>query len=408
MKCENCKTEQEKLLNCGACKKVSYCSSDCQKDNWKTHKKKCSFNKPKAKTEEYEIKEQIGEGNFTKIYLAYNKILKKNVALKIAEKARLIKLHKEKELFIEKHCLTKLKEIPSVVNIYETFQDDINIYISMEYIAGKELWEKCNIFGFKSKKQIHYYFHKIASSLKKIHSLGIIHRDIKPENIMITKDNKKIKLIDFGSAKDIIKKVHSKGNSSTGRKYFEHFMGTANYMPPECVRNKFSDKSSDIYSLGCLLYNLVTGFPPFIGGSDYLIFKQMLDIKLPVFYPFLFDDKEVQLIKEMMGHSAGDRPCIEQVLERIQDWGELDYDFLVGEKSEREVFFEEFKEKYVKKDFKFEREELYQKFKIGLEELEKRFGKDEDFGKLKLEFKYFYQQCLHFYDLKKFKFPIIE
>ena len=408
MKCENCKTEKEKLLNCAACKKVFYCSIDCQKDNWKIHKKKCTFKKPKPKTDEYEIKEEIGQGNFTKIHLAYNKKHKKTVALKIAEKSRLIKLHKEKELFIEKHCLTKLKDVESVVNIYETFQDDLNIYISMEYIEGKELWEICNIFGFKIKKLAQYYFYKIISSIKEIHDLEIVHRDLKPENIMITKNKKNIKIIDFGSGKDIKNNVFSKGNSSTGRKYFEHFMGTPNYMPPECVRNKFSNKSSDVYSLGCLYYNLITGFPPFIGGSEYLIFKDMFDKKLPVFYNFLFDEFEIDLITKMMEHDAEKRPNLKEVLEIIEEWGNLDFDDVINNKNDKEIFFLDFKEKNIGKEFKFKREEIYERFKIGLEELEKKFGKEEGFKNLKLEFKYFYQQCLHYYDLKKFEYPVID
>ncbi len=138
------------------------------------------------------------------------------------------------------------------------------MYISTELIKGKELWAYCNIFGFKIKKRAHFYFFKILQAVKEIHDKGIVHRDLKPENIMILENEKDLKLIDFGSAKDEIGKVWSKGNSSTGRKYFEHFMGTPNYMPPECIRNKFSNKKADIYSLGCILYNLITGYPPFI------------------------------------------------------------------------------------------------------------------------------------------------
>lgn len=80
-------------------------------------------------------------------------------------------------------------------------------------------------------------------------------------------------MIDFGTAKDIKNNIKSFGNGSTGRKFYENYIGTPNYMPPECINNKFSDKRSDIYSLGGLLYNMITGFPPFIGGSEYLIFK---------------------------------------------------------------------------------------------------------------------------------------
>ncbi len=74
-------------------------------------------------------------------------------------------------------------------------------------------------------------------------------------------------------------------------------------MPPECINNKFTNKKSDIYSLGGLLYNLISGFPPYLGGSEYIIFKTALEQKVPKFYEFLFDDFEINLITDMMNHN---------------------------------------------------------------------------------------------------------
>lgn len=174
----------------------------------------------------------------------------------------------------------------------------------MENLEGKELWDLCNVWGFKVKAKAHFYFYQIAATLKQIHDQEIIHRDIKPENVMVIDEGKRIKFIDFGTAKDIKEDIKSKGNGSTGRKFYENFIGTPNYMPPECIHNKFTNKKSDIYSLGCLLYNLISGFPPFLGGSEYLIFNEVLTKKLPNFYDFLFDPEEIDLICKMMDHDA--------------------------------------------------------------------------------------------------------
>lgn len=95
---------------------------------------------------------------------------------------------------------------------------------------------------------------------------------------MVTKDELRIKIIDFGSCKDMEgtefeKKFEEERKSQKSlRPSYKNFVGTPNYMAPECVRNKNSDFASDCWSLGCLLYNLFTGFPPFLGKSDYLIF----------------------------------------------------------------------------------------------------------------------------------------
>ncbi len=142
---------------------------------------------------------------------------------------------------------------------------------------------------------------------------------------MIVEEGKKVKIIDFGSAKDIKEKVWSKGNSSTGRSYFEHFMGTPNYMPVECIRNKFSNKKCDVFALGCIYYNLVTGYPAFLGGSQYLIFKEIIDNQYPKFYDYLFSEFEIDLMKKMLNPEAEKRPSIREVLEMCKNWSEIKF-----------------------------------------------------------------------------------
>lgn len=141
-------------------------------------------------------------------------------------------------------------------------------------------------------------FVNVLVGISAIHSRGIAHRDIKPENIMLTEEGK-VKIIDFGSAKDVIENISGKGNSSTGRMYYEHFVGTPNYMAPECMHNKASTIKSDTYSLACLFYNMAVGFPPFLGDTDYLIFQAALKGKV-LFYDFLFDKDEVDMLTAML------------------------------------------------------------------------------------------------------------
>ena len=109
--------------------------------------------------DDYEVEEIIGEGNFTSIHKCCHKPTGKIYAIKVAEKAKLKRLHKERDLLVEKHCLEKLKDVPSVVNIIKTFHNRFNVYILLEYIKGKELWHHMNIFGFKQKRRVHYYFY---------------------------------------------------------------------------------------------------------------------------------------------------------------------------------------------------------------------------------------------------------
>ena len=78
----------------------------------------------------------------------------------------------------------------------------------------------CNVYGIIDKKVIYYYFYKVLKAFKNLHDNDIVHRDIKPENILVQNDTNIVKVVDFGSAKDLKNNVQSKGNSSTGRKYF--------------------------------------------------------------------------------------------------------------------------------------------------------------------------------------------
>ena len=106
---------------------------------------------------------------------------------------------------------------------------------------------------------------------------------------MITKDNKTVKLIDFGSCKDEkgtdfdaqIKQRREKEKRQ--RPSFEHYVGTPNYMAPECIHNKASEKKSDIYSLSGVFYFLKVGSPPFAGGSEYLVYTKSLETMIPTY-----------------------------------------------------------------------------------------------------------------------------
>lgn len=113
-----------------------------------------------------------------------------------------------------------------------------------------------------------YYISHVVKAVSTLHNeYQIVHRDLKPENILLDSENK-VKIIDFGTAKDLDRPdIKGAGNGLKGKKQFEHYVGTAHYMAPECIHNKASEKKSDIYSLSGIFYFLKVGSPPFQGGS---------------------------------------------------------------------------------------------------------------------------------------------
>ena len=271
----------EKQLNDDKKKEEKEKINDKEKEsNDKTKKKGKNFN-----PEDYILMLSIGTGNFSEVHLVEHKTTKVLYALKSFEKRRVQSLHKERDVLMEKYALEKITPHKNIIGYYGTSKDDFEMFILYEYINGGDLWHKKVIYGIPCEKLIKFYFIQIIQAVQHMHSFNIAHRDLKPENMMITKDGKYIKIIDFGSSLDIggtefEKKIEEmKKKEKKRRPDFIHFVGTPNYMAPECVHNKFSDKRCDLWSLGCILYDLYVGFPPFNGASEYLIFQKSIKAK---------------------------------------------------------------------------------------------------------------------------------
>ena len=279
-------------------------------------------NKKKGKNfnpSDYVLMLSIGTGNFSEVHLVEHKTTKILYALKSFEKRRVQSLHKERDVLMEKYALEKITPHKNIIGYYGSAKDDFEMYILYEYINGGDLWHKKVIYGIPCEKLIKYYFIQILNAVKHIHSFNIAHRDLKPENIMITKDGKDIKIIDFGSSKDLggtefeRQMEEMKKKEKKKRPDFIHFVGTPNYMAPECVHNQFSDKRCDLWTLGCILYDLIVGFPPFNGASEYLIFQKSIEAKY-IFPDGIVPDLAQDFIKKCIVIEPDKRLSIDEML----------------------------------------------------------------------------------------------
>ena len=268
---------------------------------------------------DYVQKEIIYIGNLSEISLVENKKTKEKYAMKSYQKKKIHQLYKEMEILNEKNTNEKIKEHSNILSYYGTAKNQFEIFFLYEYINGDDLQKKISNYGLKSEKYVKFYFIQILNSVKYLHSLNIPHRDIKPDNILITEDEKRIKLIDFGSSCDLdddnyerkYEEIIKKENNL--KKIYKYFVGTPGFIAPECIHNKFSDKRSDYWSLGCLLYNLLTGFPPFLGENTLDILEKASDGKF-IFPNDIISKDAIDLINKIIVVAPDKRLNIEQML----------------------------------------------------------------------------------------------
>ena len=226
-----------------------------------------------ARLGHYEIKSQLGAGGMGEVYLAEDTRLHRKVALKILP-AEMAANQDRMRRFKQEATAAAALNHPNVAHIYEIGESDGTSFIAMEFVDGTTLREK--IHGEKSGlKVLLKHLLLVAEGLAKAHASGIVHRDLKPDNIMISNDGH-AKILDFGLAKLVETSGPDLGQGEGGEAptavMQQHsvpgmIMGTVGYMSPEQAQAKTVDQRSDIFSLGCILYEAATGRKPFTGDS---------------------------------------------------------------------------------------------------------------------------------------------
>ena len=214
------------------------------------------FTKGDRINDRYEIIKLIGEGGMANVYLAYDTILERKVAVKVL-RGELANDDKFVRRFQREALSASSLNHPNIVGMYDVGEDNGNFYIVMEYIDGKTLKQLIKKRGHLTVSEAIDIMLQLTDGLASAHDSYIIHRDIKPQNIMILEDGM-IKITDFGIAMAINAADLTQTNS---------VMGSVHYLPPEQAAGKGSTIKSDIYSLGILLYEMLSGTMPFRGET---------------------------------------------------------------------------------------------------------------------------------------------
>lgn len=204
----------------------------------------------------YEILKTIGEGGMANVYLAFDNILKRQVAIKVL-RGDLATDEKFVRRFQREALSASSLSHHNIVQIYGVGEDDGDYYIVMEYVPGKNLKQLLKKRERLTVHEVVDIMLQITSAMGAAHDNLIIHRDLKPQNILI-KDDGEIKITDFGIAMALNATQLTQTNSA---------MGSVHYFPPEQANGKGATLKSDVYSLGIMMYELLTGVLPFRGDN---------------------------------------------------------------------------------------------------------------------------------------------
>lgn len=322
-------------------------SSNQQKIEWKNYisRERAYLRKKrlKPKHKDFEMITQVGQGGYGQVFLAKKKDTKEICALKVLNKNLLIKLNETKHVLTERDILTNTRS-DWLVKLLYAFQDNEKVFLAMEFVPGGDFRTLLNNTGYLVPPHSRFYISEMFCAVNSLHELGYIHRDLKPENFLI--DSKgHIKLTDFGLASGSISneriesmKLKLKNYSHSNfanyglnsfelpsininerQRIFKNFqnsnsnfansiVGSPDYMALDVLEGSNYDFTIDYWSLGCILFESLCGYPPFSGSKQEETYYNLKNWEKTLRRPqtkdgrYVFSDRTWQLIKQLITH----------------------------------------------------------------------------------------------------------
>lgn len=249
----------------------------------------------------FDIGRPLGKGKFGNVYLARERSSKFIIALKVLFKSQLQKAGVEHQLRREIEIQAHLRH-PNILRLYGYFYDDARVYLILEFAAGGQLYAELQKCGCFDEKRSATYLRQLADALNYCHSKKVIHRDIKPENLLLGSKGE-LKIADFGWS------VHTPSSQR------ETLCGTLDYLPPEMIEGKPHDEKVDLWSLGVLLFEFLTGKPPFEAENPNDTYR--LITRVHYRFPNNLSNGAKDLISKLLQYDPKKRLCLTGIIDHF-------------------------------------------------------------------------------------------
>ncbi|XP_063457773.1 LOW QUALITY PROTEIN: cAMP-dependent protein kinase catalytic subunit PRKX [Pan paniscus] len=238
---------------------------------------------PAYSLQDFDTLATVGTGTFGRVHLVKEKTAKHFFALKVMSIPDVIRLKQEQHVHNEKSVLKEVSH-PFLIRLFWTWHDERFLYMLMEYVPGGELFSYLRNRGRFSSTSGLFYSAEIICAIEYLHSKEIVYRDLKPENILLDRDGH-IKLTDFGFAKKLVDRTWT-------------LCGTPEYLAPEVIQSKGHGRAVDWWALGILIFEMLSGFPPFFDDNPFGIYQKILAGKID--FPRHLDFHVKDLIKKLL------------------------------------------------------------------------------------------------------------
>eukprot|EP00520_Triparma_pacifica_P001038 CAMPEP_0118650298 /NCGR_PEP_ID=MMETSP0785-20121206/10173_1 /TAXON_ID=91992 /ORGANISM="Bolidomonas pacifica, Strain CCMP 1866" /LENGTH=544 /DNA_ID=CAMNT_0006542665 /DNA_START=308 /DNA_END=1942 /DNA_ORIENTATION=- len=235
----------------------------------------------------FKIIKVIGKGSFGKVFLVREHLTGEMFALKVLRKDNIIKRNQVEHTRTERNVLGYVKH-PFIVGLNMAFQTPTKLYFVLDYCAGGELFFHLGKVGKFEEGRARFYASEITLAIQHVHALDIIYRDLKPENVLLDARGH-VRLTDFGLSKEGISQSSSGANS---------FCGTPEYLAPEILNRQGHGRAVDWWSLGALLYEMLTGLPPFYCRDREKLFEKIR--KADLTYPRYLSQRACHILRGLL------------------------------------------------------------------------------------------------------------